>query len=114
MTTTLPHCGVSTSIAAAESMTPHARSMLERVYALVLSQGARGCTACEVEHVMGISGDTIRPRLVRLRDTGRIINSGAKRLTASGREAFVYIAVPPTTPPTSGTQENQSHVQELP
>lgn len=99
MQTTLPHNGTATSAAAADSMKPHAAAIRERIYQTILGRGLRGCTAAELEHVLGIPGNTVRPRLVELRgdkEKGlpvRITTMGELRYTESGRKALVWIAV---------------------
>jgi hypothetical protein len=75
-----------------------ATSIRERIYQTILGHGLRGCTAAELEHVLGVPGSTVRPRLVELRgvvgrpETARIVTMGELRMTASGRRAVVWIA----------------------
>ena len=54
---------------------------------------AYGLTAQEIEDRTGIAGNTVRPRLVELRDAGLIVEGPRFRKTRSGRWAVVWVAV---------------------
>jgi hypothetical protein len=95
----LPTNGTATSAMAAESMRESAPIIRERIYQTILGQGLRGCTAAELERVLRIPGNTIRPRLCELRgdkERGlpvRITTMGEMRYTESGRRAIAWIAI---------------------
>lgn len=85
-----PHSGGETSREAARSI----RSALPRLEAMVLSalSGCSGMTAHEMETATGLAGNTVRPRLVGLRERGLIEDTGERRVTPSGRKAVVWRA----------------------
>lgn len=85
----VPRNGTDTSVDAARSV----RSELPRLEALVLGAlraSPAGATAQELEAMTGLSGNTVRPRLVGLRERGLVEDSGGRRATASGRQAVVW------------------------
>lgn len=72
---------------AAEAMKPTAATL--RAHALaVLERGPK--TADEVADAMRESILSVRPRLSELRATGAIVDSGLRRLNASGKNATVW------------------------
>lgn len=85
-----PHSGSDTSRDAAHSI----RREMPRLEALVLSHlsGCSGATAQEIEVATGLAGNTVRPRLVGLRERGLVEDSGERRVTTSGRRAVVWRA----------------------
>lgn len=83
-----PHNGTRTSVDAAHDIKPHAMTLRNRV--LVFLAGRDGATAQEIETALGLGGSTVRPRLVELRETGCVRDSGRTRKTASGRSAVVW------------------------
>lgn len=85
-----PHSGPRTSRDAAADIRPHVATLRARVLAHLASCGERGATAQELEGALNLSGNTIRPRLVELRETGCVEDSGTTRKTASGRSAVVW------------------------
>jgi hypothetical protein len=88
----LPFSNQSTSLAAARSIAPRADSLRTIVLAAIM-ESRDGLAAFEIERVAGLSGNTVRPRLVELRATKRplIKDSGRTRNTDSGRPAIVWI-----------------------
>lgn len=94
MTTTLPYQHHSeTSLAAAEYSQARARTDKARVLFVLTSAGVRGMTDEEIQHVAELHGSTERPRRIALCNEGKVIDSGKKRMTASGRMATVWEAV---------------------
>jgi hypothetical protein len=88
----IPHNGTDTSVDAARSV----RSELPRLEALVLGAlrgSPAGATAEELEAMTCLRGNTVRPRLVGLRERGMVEDSGGRRATASGRLAVIWRAV---------------------
>ncbi len=83
--------GVRTSDAAAESMRPHASTLRDKVRQHIAANGINGATADEIEHALGLAGNTVRPRLVELRNRHQVCDSGRTRKTVSGRQAIVWI-----------------------
>lgn len=91
MTTTLPHNGHACSIAAADSMRPHAETMRRKVCQFIADQGAKGATDEEVQIGLGMNPSTERPRRGEVWGFGLITDSlGERRATTSGRMATVW------------------------
>lgn len=83
-----------TSAAAAGSIARElAITLRERVYQYIRSRGPLGATDDEIQVALQMEGSTERPRRVELHNAGRIINSGNKRETRSGRRAVVWVIV---------------------
>lgn len=89
MQPTPAHNGTPTSREAAHAIKPHALTLRNRVL-LFVSAAADGATAEEIERGLSLAGNTVRPRLVELRETACIRDSGRTRKTASGRAAVVW------------------------
>lgn len=85
-----PHSGSRTSRDAAADIKPHVHTLRARVLAYIASRGTIGATAQEVELDLGMGGSTVRPRIVELRETGCLTDSGETRKTLSGRKAVVW------------------------
>ena len=83
-----PHSGSRTSRDAAHAIKPHVSAQRSRVLALLA--GRDGMTAQEIEDALSLGGSSVRPRLVELRETGCVRDSGRTRKTASGRSAVVW------------------------
>lgn len=83
--------GSATSEAAAQSIEP-SRGRIQMLVYTALKFASNGLTAEELETVTGLSGNTIRPRLVELREENRIADSGTTRKTRANRDAVVWIA----------------------
>jgi hypothetical protein len=81
---------VDTAIEAAEHIEGRAHT-LRGLCLDVLRRHPEGLTADEVAHEMGESVLSIRPRLSELKLTGKIADSGTRRLNRSGRRAAVMI-----------------------
>ena len=81
-----------TSIAAARRIEPIVGTQRQILVEFVRGCGLDGATAQEMEVATGISGNSVRPRLVQLRRDGLIANSGRVRPTRSQRLAVVWIA----------------------
>lgn len=90
MQTSLPHNGVSTSIAAAESMREHSVRILTHVVSYIEGCAAFGATSDEAELALGLSHQTCSARFHQAHRSGLIIRTAFKRRTRSGRDAFVY------------------------
>lgn len=84
--------GSETSREAADSWTMEDTNALRaRVYAAIAARGAFGATDEELQVALGMNPSTQRPRRVELEDRGRVRDSGARRLTRSGRRAVVWV-----------------------
>jgi hypothetical protein len=87
-----PHNGTATSVEAAESVEPVRGSLQWRVWRYVNGRDLDGATAQEIERGLGLSGNTVRPRLRELEAMQLIQKTNRTRETASGRKATVYVA----------------------
>jgi predicted ArsR family transcriptional regulator len=79
-----------TSYAAAKAKAATAPAQREQVYATLYAHGA--LTAEQLADHLGLSGDSIRPRLVELRREERVVDTGQRRRTRAGRFAVVWAA----------------------
>jgi predicted ArsR family transcriptional regulator len=79
----------TTSLAAAKAC----RSKTGRALVFAaLKKNRCGLTAQQIEDVTGLSGDTIRPRLLELQEAGSVEKLDATRRTRANREAHIYKA----------------------
>lgn len=83
----------TTSLAAAQSIAPYARTLREKLYAYLLAQGIHGATDEQCQDALDMPASTERPRRLELKEAGRVCQSGEIRATKSGRSAVVWIAV---------------------
>ena len=83
--------GTATSDAAALSMREYKLKQRGQVYGYLLDCREKGATADEAEAYLGIAGNSLRPRLVELRELKLIRNSGLTRKTRTGRGAIVWV-----------------------
>ena len=90
MQMTPPHNGTPTSREAAHSVKPRVSKLRADVLVVLIARGEIGATAQEIEKATGLPGNTVRPRLVELRENGCVRDSGRKRKTDSGRLAVVW------------------------
>lgn len=72
-------------------MRGHSLRIRGQIYAHILDQRHLGATADEIESRLEIAGNTVRPRLVELREMNLIKNSERMRKTRSGRSAVVWV-----------------------
>lgn len=84
------HNGTRTSRDAAADIKPRVATLRGKVLTFVASCGEHGATADEIERALAMGGNTVRPRLVELRETGCIFKGDDTRKTASGRAAAVW------------------------
>lgn len=78
-----------TSDAAARSVSPK-RSKLQARVVEAISRNYGEATADEIEVLTGLSGNSVRPRIVELREAGVIEDSGRQRPTRLGNKAVVW------------------------
>ena len=87
-----------TSRQAAQAKVSTAERQREQVFEALEARGSRGATNAELEELTGLSGDSIRPRIWELRGENRqrpdlpvrVVDSGERRKTPSGRGAVVW------------------------
>jgi hypothetical protein len=77
-----------TSLKAALRALPKSGTKRARLYDYLASCG--GATDEEMEHALGISGNTVRPTRVSLVRDGLVEDSGLVRPTVSGNDAIVW------------------------
>ena len=82
----------TTSKDAAKSMEPKAAALRLRMLAEIQVRGTFGGTCDELEQAMSLSHQTASARLRELALAGKIVDSGDKRKTRSGRAAIAWIA----------------------
>lgn len=68
-----------------------AGTLRARVFVQILRSGVDGATLDELEQIMGVPGNTLRPRRVELHEKGFVIDSGKRRPTRTGKDAIVWI-----------------------
>jgi len=79
-----------TSEAAADALPDDCvRTLREQVYRCIRDSGD-GMTDDDIQAALGLDGSTERPRRVELLHLHRIVDSGARRATRSGRQAVVW------------------------
>ena len=83
----------ATSAAAAVAIAPCTGRLQTMVLDFIRGRGQRGATDGEVAASLGMLSDTTRARRVELRDRGKVVDSGRRRPTASGRSATVWLAI---------------------
>lgn len=81
-----------TSKEAAKSIEPSAGTWEGIVLDHIRSQGKHGATADECLHELGLTHQNGSARVSTLAKKGLIIRTNTKRLTRSGRRAFVYVS----------------------
>ena len=87
-----PHNRTATSKAAAVAIEPTKGSLQWQVWIFIKRQLTYGATAQQVEVGLGVSGNTVRPRLRELEEMQLIRKTDQTRDTTSGRAAVVYVA----------------------
>lgn len=72
---------------------PEVLSMREQVYQFIAAHGEVGVTDEEIEHGLGMPGNTSRARRIELYKAGAVRRKrGGKRRTLSGRKAAIWVA----------------------
>lgn len=88
MRPTIPYSNLTTSKAAAVSVTETRPNLIERVFKTIRSR--RGATCEEVELLLEASHQSTSSAIRRLALDGRIFDSRRRRVTRTGREAIVW------------------------
>jgi hypothetical protein len=81
-----------TSTAAADSIVLAASRLRESVYNRIAQVGECGMTCDEVEAALAMRHQTASARIYELRHMSRLVDSGMRRTTRSGRLAVVWVA----------------------
>jgi transcription initiation factor IIE alpha subunit len=82
-----------TSRLAATRVYPETGSLRLKIYELLIRAETRGATDQEIESILGISGNTVRPLRGSLEKQGFIIDSGTTRQNTNGNLCIVWRAV---------------------
>jgi hypothetical protein len=85
------HRGVATSIEAADAIAPKIGRLQRMTLEAIAVRGAFGCTADEVSDLLGVDHRSTQPRATELKLKGLIVDSGLRRLNATGRRAIVWV-----------------------
>ena len=85
-----PHNGSETSKAAARSIAPRMNPMRVSILAALIRADPQGLTADKIERCTGMTGNSIRPRLVEMETLTWVVRDGDTRETRSGRPASVW------------------------
>ena len=85
-----PRNGTETSQAAARSIAPRMNPMRMTILAALLRAAPYGLTAQEIEQHTGMTGNSIRPRLVEMATLTWVSRGPEVRATKSGRDAAVW------------------------
>lgn len=87
----VPHAGTETSIEAARKMAPRAQAQRRKVFEFIHAQGGHGATPHEVSDALHIPTNSAGPRVVELREAGKIIKTPDRRPTRAGGTSRVYV-----------------------
>jgi hypothetical protein len=82
-----------TSGEAADAIAPAAGRLQRLALAAIRDAGDHGLTADELAAALNMTRWSIQPRTSELRRKSLIVDSGKRRLNASGRRAIVWVAV---------------------
>lgn len=88
---TPPHSNPTTSHDAAVQIKPEAATLRARVLDVITKAGDTGATDDEIEQVTGLVHQTASARRRELALGSKIVDSGQRRPTRSGRKAIVWI-----------------------
>lgn len=81
----------NTSAEAYASIDDHRARMRAKVMKEIMVQGAHGSTTYEIEVALDMLHQTASARVYELTGQGRIVDSGRRRKTGSGRNAIVHV-----------------------
>ncbi len=88
-----PHNGTLTSRAAAIAIAPLVPTQRARILAFIDSHGSEGSTRDEIEDALGMSGNSVRPRVRALIQDGELIElEKVYRQTRNGFWALVIVS----------------------
>lgn len=88
------HRGILTSVEAADAIAPLTARLQRLALEAIWRAGERGLTAEELAARLRITRAAVQPRTTELKHRGAIVDSGARRINASGKRAIVWTAVP--------------------
>jgi len=82
-----------TSLEAFIKVQPHIGSINGEVYSYIVNCGINGATDQEIEAVIHIEGNSVRPSRGALVKKGWISNSGKTRKNSKGNNCIVWVAL---------------------
>jgi hypothetical protein len=82
----------ATSLAAYEKVLPKFGSNRAKVYQLILDKQEYGATDQELQTILKMPGDTLRPARLSLLKDELIYDSGKTRQNSNGNECIVWLA----------------------
>ena len=88
-----PHASKDTSLEAAKRIVPHLTALASQVWETIKGESFLGATCDEIEKKLDLSHQTVSARIRELCLKKKIIDSGVRRTTRSGRRAIVWKAV---------------------
>jgi hypothetical protein len=87
-----PSVNTDTSRQAAAAIAPRLSALQETILSHVQWSGETGATCEELEENLKLRHQTCGPRLRELATAGRVVDTGIRRRTRSGRKAIVWLA----------------------
>lgn len=85
------HRGVDTSVAGAEFIADKLPKLQADVFGVVSAAGWCGATGDETAAILEWPCHRVRPRTSELKNAGRIVDSGRRRLSQAGVASIVWI-----------------------
>ena len=82
----------ATSIQAQIKAAPRMSSHKARVYQFIVDRGEHGATDQEIQNVLMMSGDTVRPTRGKLLKDGLIYDSGKTRKNENDNDCIVWVS----------------------
>jgi hypothetical protein len=82
----------ATSVQAQIKVAPRVPTYKALVFNLILVRGEHGATDQEIQEVLMMSGDTVRPTRGKLLKDGLIYDSGKTRKNRNGNDCIVWVA----------------------
>lgn len=95
-----------TSRAAALNVTPRTGTQRHRVLQLLVAAGIHGATRDEIAEALGMSPNTVRPRVTELMEGNFVmVREGVTRPSATGEAAEVLVATPKARTPHDSSRD---------
>ena len=86
------HRHIDTSIDAAAVIAPHCGRLQRMALQAVRDAGDAGLTTDELSELLRVDRGSVQPRTSELKLMGLIRDSGARRQSANGKKAIVWVA----------------------
>ena len=82
----------ATSVAALIKSAPNRESNRGKVLQFIIDRQERGATDQEMQAILNMPGDTLRPTRLSLSKDGMIYDSGKTRQNTNGNECIIWVA----------------------